>query len=54
MKLSWNSEAPTALIANETLVTASLPALTFIAADNDLVKAANTEGLATDNPNLYS
>ena len=44
----------TALIANEALVAASLPALTFVAADSDLVKAANTEGLATDNPNLYS
>ena len=44
----------TALVANETLVTASLPALTFVAADSDLVKAANAEGLATDNPNLYS
>jgi len=43
----------TALIANEALVAAGLPALTFVAADNDLVGAANTEGLATDNPNLY-
>jgi hypothetical protein len=44
----------TALITNEALTAASLPPLTFVAADDDLVGAADTEGLATVNPNRYS
>ena len=29
------------------------PPLTFVAADDDLLKAAEAEGLPTENPNLY-
>ena len=42
-----------ALEANVALTAASLSPLTFIAADNDLLHAAASEGLATDNPNLH-
>lgn len=42
-----------ALAANATLVAAGLPGLTFVAADNDLLTAAQSEGLATDNPNNH-
>ncbi len=42
-----------ALEANAALTTSSLSPLTFIAADNDLLNAANSEGLAVDNPNLH-
>lgn len=41
----------TALTVNATLTAANLPPLIFVAADNDLLAAANTEGLATENPN---
>jgi uncharacterized protein len=40
-----------ALLANAPLVAADLPALTFVAADHDLVAAARAEGLAAENPN---
>jgi predicted nucleic acid-binding protein len=40
----------TALAANEALTTASLSPLTLIAADDDLVAAPRTEGLAAENP----
>lgn len=43
----------TAIITNGTLVAASLPPLTFVAADTDLLTAAQAEGLITNNPNLY-
>ncbi|MBE7554800.1 MAG: type II toxin-antitoxin system VapC family toxin [Anaerolineales bacterium] len=43
----------TALATNEVLITAGLPGLTFIAADDDLLAAAQSEGLAADNPNHY-
>jgi hypothetical protein len=43
----------TALDANATLVAAGLPALTFVAADDDLLAAARAEGLDADNPNLH-
>ena len=42
-----------ALAANATLVAAGLSGLTFVAADNDLLAAAQSEGLATDNPNNH-
>jgi uncharacterized protein len=42
-----------ALVANDTLVAAGLVALTFIAADDQLVTAALAEGLAVDDPNLH-
>lgn len=42
-----------ALALNRPLVENDLPALTFIAADGDLLAAATAEGLATDNPNLH-
>ena len=42
-----------ALEANAALTAAALSPLMFIAADNDLLNAANSEGLATDNPNLH-
>jgi predicted nucleic acid-binding protein len=40
-----------ALALNEPLVGAVQPPLIFVAADEDLLAAAATEGLATDNPN---
>lgn len=43
----------TALTANEALVAASLLGLTFVAADHDLLTAANAEGLDAENPNRY-
>jgi hypothetical protein len=43
----------TALVANEALTAAGLSWLTFVAADHDLLTAADAEGLATDNPNRY-
>ena len=43
----------TALAVNEALVAASLPALTFVAADHDLLTAANAEGLDAENPSHY-
>jgi predicted nucleic acid-binding protein len=42
-----------ALEVNDPLIAAGLPSLTFIAADVDLIVAANYEGLPTDNPNLH-
>lgn len=42
-----------AIITNDTLVVAGLPALTFVAADTDLLAAAQAEGLTTDNPTLF-
>lgn len=43
----------TALVANAQYVAASLPALTFVAADTDLITVAQAEGLVTENPNLH-
>ncbi len=43
----------TALEANDSLTAAGLTDLTFIASDEDLVSAARTEGLQSDNPNLH-
>ena len=40
-----------ALALNQPLAENDLPALTFVAADGDLLAAAAAEGLATDNPN---
>ena len=42
-----------ALVVNDVLVATGLPALTFLAADDRLVRAALAEGLAAENPNLY-
>ncbi len=42
-----------ALSANEALVAAGQPALTFLAGDDRLLAAARSEGLATDTPNLH-
>jgi predicted nucleic acid-binding protein len=42
-----------ALQANDQLIAAALPPLTFLAADGRLLAAAQAEGLATDNPALY-
>jgi len=44
---------PTALTANQVLIDASLPSLSFIGADNRLNTAATAEGLRVDNPNLH-
>jgi len=38
------------LDAHATTVAAGLPALTFVAADDDLLAAASAEGLVTENP----
>jgi predicted nucleic acid-binding protein len=42
-----------AQVANQSLQAAGLPALTFLAADDRLLRAAEAEGFATDNPNLH-
>jgi predicted nucleic acid-binding protein len=42
-----------ALIAQNTLLSAGLPPLTFLTADDRLLVAAQAEGLATDNPNAH-
>lgn len=42
-----------ALRLNRVLLKNDLPPLTLVAADNDLLKAAQDEGLETENPNLY-
>lgn len=42
----------TALLANQSLVDAGFPRLTFVAADGDLLAAANAEGLGIEDPNL--
>ena len=38
---------------NNLLLQSNLPALIFICADNDLLSAARSEGLAVDNPNAH-
>ena len=43
-----------ALHLNRALFDNDLPPLTFVAADNGLLKAAQAEGLETENPNLRS
>lgn len=43
----------TAIAANQIFIGAGFTSLTFITADSDLLKAAQAEGLHTDNPNLY-
>lgn len=43
-----------ALRLNRALMDRRLPSLTLVAADNDLLKAAQAEGLETENPNLRS
>jgi hypothetical protein len=43
----------TTLMTNEALLAAGLAGLTFVAADNDLLAAAQAEGLPTENPNDY-
>jgi predicted nucleic acid-binding protein len=43
----------TALAINTELLRKQLPPLTFVAADDDLLKAAEAEGLPTENPNLH-
>jgi predicted nucleic acid-binding protein len=43
----------TALDTHTTALAAGLPALTFVAADDDLLTAARAEGLAAENPNLH-
>ncbi len=40
-----------ALATNQSLLRAGLPALTFVAADRDLLAAAHQEGLQVENPN---
>ena len=42
-----------ALITNSALLTAGLPALTFLSADQRLLSAAQTEGLAVDDSNAH-
>jgi predicted nucleic acid-binding protein len=43
----------TALAMNVGLLRKQLPPLTFVSADEDLVEAAEAEGLPTENPNLH-
>ena len=42
-----------ALFLNETLLSNGLPAPVLLSADDDLLTAAQAEGLTTDNPNLH-
>jgi hypothetical protein len=42
-----------ALHLNQALLTNNLPPLVLVAADDDLLKAAQAEGLKTENPNLH-
>ena len=42
-----------ALHVNQTLLANHLPPLTLIAADGDLLEAAQAEGLRTENPNRH-
>jgi predicted nucleic acid-binding protein len=42
-----------ALIAHDTLASAGLSPLTFLAADDRLLATAQAEGLTTDNPNAH-
>jgi uncharacterized protein len=42
-----------ALLTNATIQASGLPALTFLAADTDLLNAAQAEGLVTDDPNIH-
>jgi hypothetical protein len=42
-----------ALRLNRMLIGLQSPPLTLIAADDDLLEAAQAEGLQTENPNLY-
>ena len=44
----------TALITNEKLIIGKLKPLVFVTADNDLIEAAQSERLSTDNPNFSS
>lgn len=43
-----------ALTLNETLTQAQIPSPTFVAADDDLLQAAQNENLAVENPVLHS
>ncbi len=43
----------TALAANDSLATANLPGLTFVAADGDLVSAARAEVIFAEDPNQH-
>jgi len=43
----------TAIVANEIFLRDGLSPLTFVTADNDLLTAANAEGLMAENPNLH-
>jgi len=47
------AEAAAALTLNGVLTQAQFPPLIFIAADDDLLKVAQSEGLGTDNPNWH-
>lgn len=40
-----------AIALNKPLIDHGLPVMTFVAADDNLLAAARSEGLATDNPN---
>ena len=42
-----------ALLVNAQYLAAGMPGLTFMAADNDLIAAAQAEGLTVANPNNY-
>jgi len=44
----------TALYTNSALLSTELAGLTMLAADKDLITAAQAEGLLADNPNLYA
>jgi predicted nucleic acid-binding protein len=43
----------TAITVNRSLIAHSLPPLTFVSADDGLIRAAQSEGLTVDNPNWH-
>jgi hypothetical protein len=43
-----------ALALHDALRQNDLPGITFVCADDDLLSAASTEGLAIENPNLHA
>ena len=43
-----------ALVTNQVLANADLTSLTFVTADDDLLKAAQAEGLSSENPNHHT
>ncbi|MEW6213520.1 MAG: type II toxin-antitoxin system VapC family toxin [Acidobacteriota bacterium] len=50
---AYDAQLASAQLSSETLVSAGLSALIFLAADDRLLNAAQSEGLMVDNPNAH-